>query len=269
MRLLIAITAGLLLLTVGAFAYGPLLPWSPIKPGYASAAFQSATVFYDTTRPMHPDYFEIDRMTAEAELFHKLKFRRPLKVIACKNWGDCSRAMPWLRVGNLGGVTMVTGDAIYITPKIEEKRLHAGEFLRHEISHALINQNTSAVSVFGLNHHEWLFEGIAVAFGHQHDYLTRAEFLERAGQTELADYLDPSRRPSPWNARFAYPTQRYFVEFIRNRYGEDRFASYLHDAIADPDRAESMFVAAFGDSFNDAIATYQQAVRAGSWPPAE
>ena len=269
MRQLIAVTAGILVLAAGAFAYGPLLPWSPVKPGYTAASFRSARVYYDGARAMNPDYLAIDDAMAEAEAFHKLKFRHPLTVIACKNWGDCGRGLPWLPVGNLGGVTLLTGGVIYITPKVEEKHLHTGEFLRHEISHALISQNTSPLAVYELGKHEWLFEGIAVAFGHQQDYFTRGEFLKQAAQTELANYIDPIQRATPWNPRFAYPTERYFVEFIRNRFGEDRFASYLSKTIARPERAESMFGDTFGISFAEAIASYQKSVRAGAWPPAE
>ena len=87
-----------------AFAYGPLLPWSPVKPGYNSAAFPRADVYFSRSGPMLDDYREIDSIMREAEIFHRLQFHRRVRVIACKNWADCDRALPWLSVRGLGGV---------------------------------------------------------------------------------------------------------------------------------------------------------------------
>ncbi len=252
-----------------AFAYGPLLPWSPVKPGYALASFARAQVFYGKTGPLPAGYGEIDSMMADAESFHRLRFRRPLTVIACKAWGDCERGLPWLSTHGLGGITLATGDVIYITPKLEEKRFHTREFLRHEISHALLFQNTTIVKSYRLNHSPWLLEGLAVSFGRQQDFFSRQEFFEMAARVDLAGYIDPAHAASPWNARFAYPAQRYFVEYLQDQYGDGRFTGYLHQAIAAPDRTSALFKDAFHLPLTAAIEAYQHDVRSGAWPPAE
>jgi hypothetical protein len=263
--------AALLLACVGtaAFAYGPLLPWSPVKPGYETASFARARIFFAKSGPLLDDYRAIDQMMAEAEQFHRLRFRSPVSVIACKSWGDCERGLPWLSVRGLGGITLATGDVIYITPKLAERHFHTGEFLRHELSHALLSQNTTMLKTHQLNDSPWFFEGLAVSFGRQQDFFTREQFHDLAGRVELAEYLDPARRASPWNARFAYPVQRYFVEYLKDRYGDDRFSRYLLSAISGPRRMMPQFAEVFGNSFTAVIADYQRDVRAGVWPPAE
>lgn len=116
----IAILAGVACLGTAAFAYGPLLPWSPVKPGYGAARYSRAAIYFDRAEPLLQDFREVDRMMNEAEAFHALRFRRAVQVIACKSWGDCRRALPWLNTLALGGVTLATGDVIYITPKLRE-----------------------------------------------------------------------------------------------------------------------------------------------------
>ena len=226
---------GILLACLGtaAFAYGPLLPWSPVKPGYRSASFARARVYFDQGAPILPDYRTIDTMMDEAERFHRLRFRRPVTVIACKSWGDRERGLPWLGM----------------------RGPSAGEFLRHELSHALLSQNTTILKTHQLNDSPWFFEGLAVSFGRQQDYLTRDQFADMASRAALAGYLDPA--------------QRYFVEYLKSRHGEGTFQTYLAQALAAPARLEPLFAETFGTPFAEAIDAYQHEVRAGAWPPAD
>ncbi len=253
-----------------AFAYGPLLPWSPVKPGYAMAPFTRAEVFFGQTTSLLAGYREIDAIMTEAEAFHRLRFQRPVRVIACKNWGDCERGLPWLRVHSLGGVALATGDVIYITPKLAEMHFSTREFLRHELSHALLHQNTTLFKAYRIGQASpWLTEGLAVSFGRQRDYFSREQFLEMAARVDLAGYFDPAHPASPWNARFAYPTQRYFIEYLKRQHGEDAFAAFLRQAIAAPDRTVALFGESFHRPMANAIDDYQGEVRSGAWPPPE
>ena len=266
------LAAALFLACLGsvAFAYGPLLPWSPVKPGYSMASFPRAEIFFGRTSPLPGDYREIDAIMTDAEAFHRLRFQRPVRVIACKNWGDCERGLPWLRVHSLGGVALATGDIVYITPKLSEMHFSTREFLRHEISHALLYRNTTLLKAYRIGQWSpWLTEGLAVSFGRQRDYFSRERFLEMAAHVDLAGYLDPARPASPWNARFAYATQRYFIEFLKRQHGEDTFAAYLRQAIAAPDRTFPLFEECFHRPMADAIGAYQSEVRSAAWPPEE
>lgn len=271
-KLMLAIgIAGIVLLLL-AFPFGPLLPWSPVKPGYAGVGYARAEVFHDRLAPLPEELGDVDGLLRDAEAFHHLTFKRKVRIILCKNWRDCERGMPWLNTHALGGVTLATGDAIYITPKLREKNFSIREFLRHELSHALISQNTTVLSSFRLNKVAWFNEGMAVSFGRQRDYLGREEFLARAKDVEMARYLDPARMEiggPGWEARFAYPAQRYFVEYLKQKFGEDRFSGFLTRCIADPDNHARLFEEAFQQPLSEAIREYEQAVKSGQWLPKE
>lgn len=257
----LAVTATVLVLL--AFPFGPLLPWSPIKPGYHTISFARSDVYSNEGAALLDDYRLLDQMMREAEEFHQLSFHKRVKVVACKNWGDCARAMPWLNVKPLGGVTLATGDVIYITPKLQEKNFSIAEFLRHELSHALISQHISIRNSLKLTEQAWFSEGLAVWFGNQQAYLSRAEFLAQARGKDLGKVIDPARmdRSAPdWNARFAYPAQRYFLEYLKQTYGAARFQQFLLGYINAPDDYQNLFRAAFQISLPDAIREFERTI---------
>jgi hypothetical protein len=255
-----------------AFPFGPLLPWSPLKPGYHAISYASADVYFSGPDEQLGDYGGVDRMMREAESFHRMKYLRRVKVIACKNWGDCERAMPWLHVKALGGATLATGDVIYITPKLKERNFSVAEFLRHELSHALLSQHITIRKSLKLTDQAWFSEGLAVSFGEQKAYLSQAEFLAQARKVSLANFIDPERmdRSAPnWNARFAYPAQRYFLEYLKQRFGADRFQDFTIKYIENPDDYRDLFNQVFQIPFADAIDQFAQAINTGQWPIAK
>src|SRR5690242_16723979 len=100
---LIAKRLGLLLLiilvlaTPWAFAYGPLFPWSIVKPGYEKLSLRRADIFYAKGSKLDPAYLKIDDLMTEAEQFHQLPFSRRIRVIACSGWSDFYRFSPLTR----------------------------------------------------------------------------------------------------------------------------------------------------------------------------
>src|SRR5262245_10320838 len=105
-----------------AFPFGPLFPWSPLKLGYNRTSYARADVYVGQQNQLSNDYGLVDQMMSEAERFHGLTFKRRVRVIECKDWRACERSLLWMgNVHALGGVTLATGDVIYITPKLKEK----------------------------------------------------------------------------------------------------------------------------------------------------
>ncbi len=268
-RKLVTATALLFFMLLAlAFPFGPLFPWSPVKLGYHTINYARADVSVTKAQPIESEFAALDQLMNEAEAFHQLRYQRRIKVIGCKDWGTCKRGMPWMNVNSLGGVTLA-GDVIYLTPKLKEKNFSTEQFLKHELTHALLCQNTTLIKGYKLNDQPWFSEGLAVSFGRQQDYIKRDEWLKLAATTSLTQYLDPKLRPQEWNARFAYPTQRYFIEWLKATYGEDRFHQFLTRNIAEPDVWRATFASVFATSFDATIQQYEQAVRTGAWLPTE
>jgi hypothetical protein len=211
-------------------------------------------------------YGMVDQYIEGAEKVLQLKAPKHMTIVLTKEWSGFHRLMPHMRSRGIRAVTLATGTVIYVTPKIEERKFDHREFVRHEITHAVINQNQSFLHAFQLTDVQWLFEGLAVSYGDQKAYLSREEFLARARKEELLPVIDPARRtPGTFDMQFAYPTWRYFCEFLMEHYGRDRFQQFLLATMSSPKSwrgdFSGDFSGVFGEPLETAVAFYQNRVR--------
>jgi hypothetical protein len=249
---------------VTVFGEGPLFPWSPLRPGYTHFILHRADIYYPSGTTLDESYKQVDSYIDEAEQFHRLKMPDRVTVIVPRRWADFHLQAPWQRGNAIGGLTLQTGTVIWITPKIAEKHFDPGEFLRHELSHAILDQNTTLWRGHKLNGQPWLYEGLAVDFGRQKAYLTSDEFLARA-QTEP---LAPAFNGDNSDMRFNYVAWRDFIEYLIRARDRDRFQDYLLRVMQDPDQARIVFPEFFGMSFDEAVREFQGRVREpGGIPP--
>ena len=240
-----------------AFCFGPLFPWSPLKPGYTHFILHRADIYYPSGTTLDESYRQLDVFIEEAEAFHKLKMPDRITAIAPRTWRDFHMQAPWQRGNAIGGLTLQTGTVIWITPKVAEKHFDPAEFLRHELSHAILDQNMPLWRGHKLNAQPWLYEGIAVDFGRQKSYLTEQEFIARAQTEPLAPVFNGNNS----DMRFNYVAWRYFVEYMMTKRGRDRFQDYLLRVMQDPDQARAVFPELFGVSFDNAVLEFQSKLR--------
>jgi hypothetical protein len=252
-----AALAVVVLVAAAAFCAGPLFPWSPVKPGYTRFRLHRADIYYPTGSTLDASYQLLDTFIEEAETFHRLKMPDRIAVIVPRSWTDFHLQAPWQRGNAIGALTLQTGTVIWITPKIAEKHFDTAEFLRHELSHAILDQNITLWRGRKFNHQPWLYEGLAVDFGRQKAYLTEDEFLARA-QTEP---LAPAFNGGNPDMRFNYIAWRSFIDYVISYRGRDRFQDYLLRVMQDPDQARELFPEFFKISFDDAVKEFQARVR--------
>jgi hypothetical protein len=238
------------------FCYGPLFPWSPFKPGYTHFILHRADIYYPSGTNLEDAYKQVDAFIEEAETFHRLKMPDRITVIAPRTWRDFHLQAPW-QSGPVAGLTLQTGTVIFITPKVVEKNLDPAEFLRHELSHAILDQNMTLWRGHKFNHEPWLYEGLAVDFGRQKAYLTEEEFVTQAGTKPIA----PAFNGDNSDMRFNYVAWRDFLEHIILTRGRDKFQDYLLRVMQDPDQARALFPEFFGMSFDNAVSEFQAIMR--------
>lgn len=247
------------LIVVGAaFCVGPLFPWSPLKPGYTHFTLHRADIYYPAGTTLDESYKQLDSFIEQAEKFHDLKMPDRITVIAPRTWSGFHLQAPWQR-GPVAGLTLQTGTVIFITPRVGEKRLDTAEFLKHELSHAILDQNMTLWRGHKFSRQSWLSEGLAVDFAQQKAYLTQDEFMAQAQTRPLA----PSFNGDDSDTRFNYVVWRYFVDYLRRTQGKDKFQNYLLRVMQEPDQAQGVFPEYFGVSFDDALRLFQAQLRGG------
>ena len=244
-----------------AFPYGPLFPWSPWKPGYEHLALQRVDIYWPKGSTLPDAYRQIDDLIAQTERFEQLECTKRITVVECGTWSQFRRLMPHLGSSAVGAATFATGAQIYVTPKLDEKKLDHREFLLHELGHALINQHQSLYHAFQFAKIDWLAEGISVANGKQKSYLSLGEVWARAAKEPLGPVIDPDRRGElhgPLDMRFAYPVWRYFNEYLMTRYGRNTYQRFLMAVASNPSGWRTQFEPIFGRPFGDEIETFQE-----------
>ena len=156
----------LVALLVYGFFFGPLFPWCPIKPGFAKLRLNRCTILYPKGTQLAPEYATLDTLMEEMEQFHKLRFKKKIQVIVCASNEQCKR----FSRQNGHACAVQTGTVLYVRPSIQYTSYppllgpdgeiipedEAGKqppreltgFLKHELSHALLYQNTSLFKAF-------------------------------------------------------------------------------------------------------------------------
>jgi hypothetical protein len=245
-----------MLLLVACALDGPLFPWSPLKPGYTHFVLHRADIYYPSGTTLDDAYQQVDRFIEEAETFHRLKMPERVTVIAPRGWNDFHLQVPWLRGTNMGAATLLPGTVIFVTPKLAEMHFDTAEFLRHELSHAILDQNMTMWRANQLSAEQWLYEGLAVDFGRQKSYLTDDEFIARAKTEPLAPVFDGNNS----DIRFNYIAWRNFLEFLIATRGRDKFQDYLLRVMENPKQARVVFAEYFGKTLDGAVAEFQATV---------
>jgi hypothetical protein len=263
----------LVLAFLAAFPYGPLFAWSPVHPGYLKLSFTRADILYPKGAPLDTAYSEVDRFVAMAETFHRLRCSKRITVIACRNWNDCRRFAPFLGRQRPVGVTIPTGTVIYLTPSIN-RTWDVGGVLRHELSHATLNQNRSLLSVWRLLAQPWFSEGVAgvvaglgaPAPGRKLVTMPAADFVARARNEDLWPSFDAVQQK---NWRFSYTAWRFFWDREIELRGKETFLRLETACVSDPEKCRTDFANVYGISLRNAVETYQNDLRSGRFVPAD
>lgn len=258
---------GLIILVVlAAFPWGPLFAWSPVHPGYTQVQFSRADVLYPHSTSLDPAYRDVDQYVVAAESFHELKASKKIKIVVCRNWNDCLRfAAPFLLGQRPLAVTAATGTVTFVTPAVDGW-VDIGGLLRHELSHAVQNQNRSLLSVLRTLRQPWIAEGVAgvvaergvTAPGRNLLSLPATEFLARAKTTDLW----PSFAAAPqqdW--RFSYAAWTWFWNLQIEQSGKPAFLRFERACFSALQDCRSAFADVYRTDLRSAVDQFQAQVR--------
>jgi len=263
---LIAFVA-MLLLTY-AFLFGPLFPWSPVKPGYERLRLVRADVYFGVGSSLDPAYGLVDQAIEITERFHQLDLRHRMTIIVCRDWADFHRFLPIVRGDGMGAATPEYGTVIFVTPKVQQMKFDINEFIRHELSHAVLDQSSNLWKSLQFKKAPWLFEGVAVLAARQNAYGTWDDFFIRVRTESLAPLFSRDTwKARGFDIRFAYSGWRYFLQWTIEIRGRPLFQKLLLGFMDHPAEAEQVFRDVYGEDLSIAVSQFDATVRAGKWTP--
>ena len=248
----------LTLVVVSWLSYGPLFAWSPITPGFRTARTPHALVLY-----RDPPGLPLPTAALEAALLGLqsnvgFEFDSPVRLLLCDEWSDFGRFTPWLRVSHsVGALTLPIGLATYVTPVVRN-RDDLLAFLTHEAAHTLLYQHASIRHRLEMERQAWFVEGVAVHFGNPTAYETWDEF-RRSTPPDIIRAIDPAlnlNQRGVGGFRFSYSADGYFVGYLVQRFGPDRFRAFAHAYVLNPGAYRLEFQEIFGTSFDDSLRSF-------------
>jgi hypothetical protein len=239
--------------------YGPLFAWLPIAPGFRERRVPSVTVLFRDPPGLPIAADALTHAMADLERAVGLTFTSPVRVVLCDEWSDFTRFTPWLTISHgLGAITLPIGLVTYVTPLVRG-RGDLLDFIKHEASHVLLYEHASIQGRLQIEHQAWLVEGIGVAFGNPRSYEDRDEFRREATEQDLRAVIDPlapGHGPGRGGFRFSYSAYGYFVNFVIDRFGAQRFQRFVKGYVEDPTSYRDQFERVFGTTLEDAIGTF-------------
>ncbi|HUW62032.1 MAG TPA: hypothetical protein VMZ06_13610 [Candidatus Bathyarchaeia archaeon] len=271
--------AGVAAVLLYALLFGPLFAFSPLKFGFNELHLGRCKVSYPSGATPDPAYSQLDDLMAETEKFHRLSFKKNVLVIVCASNSQYRRFS--LASGN--ACTVQTGTVIYIRPSISEaayppRIAHQGgvlkllppanpakrdlaSFLKHELSHAVLYQNTTLWKAMKIK--RWPEEGLAVYFGNTHHYYAGEDLRSLAIDDGFWFNLtnedaEPVGIPDGIKHFFSYGAYCGFITYLVDTYGRHHVLNFVKDYIRSPQNEEALFKKQFGISLNDALEEFRK-----------
>jgi len=222
--------------------WGPLFPWNPVKIGYEKIRSGKAIIYITSPTEGDSIVYKIDEIIQEEEKFHDLNYTDDFKVVIVNKSSSMKRYLPWLK-GSGYSVSFSPANLIYIGPAARKSTYGIEPYLKHELSHLLIDQNTTFKKALKIHEQGWFAEGIAEYFS-GHSFYTKNEFLklcETSGFRFTSLHEKNPLKMSLREIRLKYTYYRFFIEYLIENYGIEKLHQYLKKYIHDPAGYKNLF----------------------------
>lgn len=222
--------------------WGPLFPWNPIKIGYTEVTSSNANIFIKNISEKDSAVYKIDEIIQNLERIHHLEFQSDFKIIVLDRDSNMKRYLPWMS-GSKYSVSLSVVDLIYIGPIARKSNMGIEPYIKHELSHLLIDQNTTFENAREIHNQGWFTEGLAEYAGNRSFY-SKENFIKicKSENIEFTDLREKSPLDmSNYELKVNYSFYRFFIEFLIETYGIEKFQKYLKRYIENPKKYIQLF----------------------------
>jgi hypothetical protein len=161
-KIIVILTSIFLLISLLALLFGPGFPFCPIIIGFKTQDIGRAEIFYHDKQYLDP--IKINLIIEENELLHGLKYKDKVQIVLT----DSSNEFYRLTLNQFRFTTFPPFGRVIVSGRnlkdFEEGKIHIYTYLKHELSHALIFQNSKLIEYFNGNIPTWFLEGLATYY---------------------------------------------------------------------------------------------------------
>jgi len=245
--------AGLLFFMFYLF-WGPLFPWSPIKIGYKKINTPIATIYISNITEGDSAIYKISDIIREDEKFHDLHFLKKIKIVFLNKDSHNKRYIPWLK-GSGYSVSLSPLNLIYIGQNARKSPSEIESYLKHELSHMLIDQNTTFKKAMKIHQQAWLVEGIAEYFsGHIYYSKNKLNQFINIDNAHPPNLIEKSPQEMSWQElQLNYSYYKYFIEFLIEKYSLKKMQKYLKHYAKNPAAYREIFTDVYSVELNNVL----------------
>jgi hypothetical protein len=232
--------AALTLFAIYELLLGRLFPFSPLVVGFSRQEYGSFVVYHHG-QPESSQLAYLNEVLAVEEQYHGMAFRSKPEIFLCRDDREFQRL-----TGGKAKFIAING-RLFVTQRAQadarEGKIDLRTYLTHELSHCLLQQHMTFLRPLKMP--RWLFEGTAMDCAAQvgvgvypakaavYDAVARGVFCEPA---DFGTYLEGEKGtalscPITNKSAFYYSEFGCIVEFLRSRYGTQRYQAFLTDVV--------------------------------------
>lgn len=241
--------------------WGPLFPWNPVKIGYTKINSQKATIYVNDITEKDSIVYQIQEIINNEEAFHGLHYVDNVKIVVLNKESNNKRYLPWLN-GSGYSVSVSPVNLIYIGSNARKSPSGIEPYLKHELSHLLIDQNTSFKKAMKIHRQAWFVEGIAEYFS-GHTFYSKNELMRliKLNKVQLPSIKEISPQNMSWQElQLEYSYYKYFIEFLAETHGLNKMQEYLKNYINDPANYNESFMKVYSIDLNEILKKYNSSL---------
>ena len=249
-----------------SFLFGKLFPFSPIIIGFSKNELENTVIFIQKGAECK-DLGGIDLLIPLVEDFHEMKYFKKPRIFMFKDKTSYYQRT----ISKARFFTYPNGDLV-ISPwalrESENGEISLEIYLKHELSHSLLHQHAGIIRA--VRYPAWLREGIAVYSSHQMGtswYPSKEETYNyiREGNFMPPEYFNTKDEDKisldvKYRIAFIYSEFACIVDYLINKYGKDKFLSYMKELINNS-KHDKVFDSIYGINFNECIQRFRESVK--------
>ncbi len=235
--------------------WGPLFPWNPIKIGYTKISFPKATVYVKNYTENDSIVYHLQDIIDMEETFHGLEYRDHFKVVILGKESNNKRYLPWMN-GSGFSVSLSPMSLIYIGSKARKSDMES--YIKHEMSHMLIDQNTTFQKAMTIHKQPWFVEGIAEYIS-DHGFYTKNDLvnMHNRGAVVWPKIEEKTPQSMSWQElQIKYSYYKYFIKYLVEQYGLEKLQTFVSMYVAEPIDYNELFDKIYEIDLDEAIKMY-------------
>lgn len=218
----------------------------------------SGVIYLDKNIHQDVDLEIIPICLKENEIRHGVKYKKPIKIIICKDDKASGKIFKLFKTKASG---FAFSNDLIIVNYVNLHRLGYTfeSIIRHESSHILIKQNIESfftMMVTFSNRSLWFSEGFAL-YNQGLVIFTKEELSENIEKYNI-DYNGKSDNfgTIPKNIRFDYSLYFYFMDYLIEKYGKDKMLVFMNLMIENYRSSEKSFELTFESTIRRELAEF-------------